>query len=64
MQTGHLPLALEHEILLLALAMAGSIHHVAMSVKFDPEYDPHLDDMKLMQHDVFSTDESKQALRS
>lgn len=40
------------------------LHHVAMSVKFDPEYDPHLDDMKLMQHDVFSTVESKQALRT
>jgi len=35
-----------------------------MATRFDPDYDPKMDELRDIDNDVFSSDESKQALRS
>jgi hypothetical protein len=58
------------ESFLSALVSFGSMNTLQkndillMSIKFNPDNDPSLEDIRLHEHDVFSTEESKQALRS
>lgn len=47
-----------------AMSMIQKDDILGMAARFDPDYDPNLDELQDVRHNVFSSGESKQALRS